>query len=219
MGNLAELIEKGGLVTYPLIFCSIICLAVIMEKFWNLRGIVSSTEELTDSIITSLNQENQESSLFICGNYKRSPMAGIYGYLLSLGRNKSLKQATDLIEEKRFEEVHKLKKHLWILGTIGSSAPFIGLLGTVIGIIKSFHSMSVMGTGGFSVVAAGISEALIATALGLVVAIIAVIFYNYFQITINSVNAELKINSYKFLEAYKEWRHIYGINRQAGREV
>lgn len=219
MGNLLELIEKGGLVAYPLIVCSIISVAVIMEKFWNLRGIISSTEELTATIIPSLNQEDQESPLFICGNYKQSPMATIYGYLLSLGRNKSLKQATDLIEEKRFEEVHKLKDHLWILGTIGSSAPFIGLLGTVIGIIKSFHSMSVVGTGGFSVVAAGISEALIATALGLVVAIVAVISYNYFQIRINAINAELKINSSKFFEAYKEWRHSHGSIRQAGREV
>ncbi|MGH7889991.1 MAG: MotA/TolQ/ExbB proton channel family protein, partial [Thermodesulfobacteriota bacterium] len=117
------------------------------------------------------------------------------GYLLSLGRNKSLSQAANSMEEKRFEEVHKLKQRLWILGTIGGSAPFIGLPGTVVGIIKSFHSMSVVGTGGFSVVAGGISEALIATALGLIVAIVAVVFYNYFQIRINSINAELKINS------------------------
>ena len=80
-----------------------------------------------------------------------------------------------------FEETQKLKKHLWILGTVASSAPFIGLLGTVVGIIKSFESMAIAGTGGFAVVAAGISEALVATALGLAVAIIAVIFYNYFQ--------------------------------------
>ncbi len=219
MWNLAELIEKGGLVAYPLIFCSVISVAVILEKFWDLRGIVSSTEELTDAIVPSLSKETQESSLYICGHYKRSPFASIYGYLLSLGRNKSLKQATDFLEEKRFEEVHKLKGRIWILGTIGSSAPFIGLLGTVVGIIKSFHSMSVAGTGGFPVVAAGISEALIATALGLVVAIVAVVFYNYFQIKINNINIELKISSSKFLEAYKEWRHTHGINRQVGSEV
>lgn len=219
MVNLVELIEKGGLVTYPLIFCSIVSLAVIMEKLWRLRGVVSSIEDLTLSVIPTLTQGNLESALFICGNYKRSPMASTYRDLLSSGRNQSLRQATDLMEEKRFEEVHKLKGHLWMLGTIGSSAPFIGLLGTVIGIIKSFHSMSVMGTGGFSVVAAGISEALIATALGLIVAIFAVIFYNYFQIRIGSINAEMKINSTKFLEAYKEWRYAYGTIRQARREV
>src|SRR4030065_1340127 len=86
------------------------------------------------------------------------------------------------------KETQKLRKHLWILGTVASSAPFIGLLGTVVGIIKSFESMAIAGTGGFAVVAAGISEALVATALGLAVAIIAVIFYNYFQTRIATLN-------------------------------
>src|SRR5438094_4201896 len=68
-----------------------------------------------------------------------------------------------------------------MLGTIGSAAPFIGLFGTVMGIIRAFHHMAIAGTGGFAVVAGGISEALIATALGLAVGIIAVVCYNYFQ--------------------------------------
>ena len=68
-----------------------------------------------------------------------------------------------------------------MLGTVGVSAPFIGLLGTVIGIIKSFTNMAVEGSGGFAVVAGGISEALVATALGLAVGIVAVVFYNYFH--------------------------------------
>jgi biopolymer transport protein ExbB len=98
-----------------------------------------------------------------------------------------------------FEETQKLKKHLWILGTVASSAPFIGLLGTVVGIIKSFESMAIAGTGGFAVVAAGISEALVATALGLAVAIIAVIFYNYFQTRIGNLNALFRIQVAKVL--------------------
>ena len=70
-------------------------------------------------------------------------------------------------DERQFEEVQGAGAYLWVLGTIGSSAPFIGLFGTVIGIIRAFHSMALAGTGGFGVVAGGISEALIATALGL----------------------------------------------------
>src|SRR5262249_51409266 len=104
------------------------------------------------------------------------------------------------------------------LGTIGSSAPFIGLLGTVVGIIKSFHTMSVAGTGGFSVVAGGISEALVATAAGLVVAIIAVMSYNYLQTKVAIINTVLKINSTKFFEAYKEGRKNDG-NREIRRKV
>src|SRR5690606_26477531 len=76
-------------------------------------------------------------------------------------------------DRRAAEFVHFSKSGLWILGTLGNAAPFIGLLGTVIGIIKSFRDMAIEGSGGFAVVAAGISEALIATAAGLVVAITA----------------------------------------------
>jgi biopolymer transport protein ExbB/TolQ len=99
-----------------------------------------------------------------------------------------------------FEEGQRLRKNLWILGTVASSAPFIGLLGTVVGIIKSFESMAIEGTGGFSVVAAGISEALVATALGLGVAIIALIFYNYFQTRVSNLNGLFRIQVGKILQ-------------------
>jgi biopolymer transport protein ExbB len=81
-----------------------------------------------------------------------------------------------------------LKKNLWILGTIGSASPFVGLLGTVVGIIRAFHDMAEKGAGGFTVVAAGISEALIATGAGLIVAIVALLTYNIF---INAANQTL----------------------------
>jgi biopolymer transport protein ExbB len=94
-----------------------------------------------------------------------------------------------------------MKKNLWILGTVASSAPFIGLLGTVIGIIKAFENMAVVGTGGFTVVAAGISEALVATALGLGIAIIALIFYNYFQVRVGNLSGMVRIQAMKLLQS------------------
>jgi biopolymer transport protein ExbB/TolQ len=105
--------------------------------------------------------------------------------------------------ERRFEEMERLKGSLWILGTVASSAPFIGLFGTVVGIVKAFHHMAVLGSGGFAVVAGGISEALIATALGLVVAIVALIFYNYFQIRLDRIEAALTIGGARLLEALR----------------
>jgi biopolymer transport protein ExbB/TolQ len=77
---------------------------------------------------------------------------------------------------------------LWVLGTIGSLAPFIGLFGTVWGILRSFHDMATQGSGGFAVVASGISEALVATAAGLLVAIIALAFFNWLQVRNNAVS-------------------------------
>jgi biopolymer transport protein ExbB/TolQ len=112
-------------------------------------------------------------------------------------------EIADLGAERRFEEMEQLKRPLWILGTVASSAPFIGLFGTVIGIIKAFHSMAVMGSGGFAVVAGGISEALVATALGLGVAIIALIFYNYFQVRLDRIESALTIGTARVIEAMR----------------
>src|SRR5262249_61933429 len=111
----------------------------------------------------------------------------------------SLERSTAFMNEAIYEEGLKLKKNLWILGTVASSAPFIGLLGTVVGIIKSFENMAVVGTGGFSVVAAGISEALVATALGLGVATIALVFYNYFQIRVAKISNTCPAQAIKLL--------------------
>jgi biopolymer transport protein ExbB/TolQ len=85
-----------------------------------------------------------------------------------------------------------LKKNLWILGTIGSSAPFVGLFGTVWGIMGSFKAIGAAGKSGFAVVASTISEALIATAAGILVAVFAVMFYNYLQVKISEVLIEFK---------------------------
>ena len=120
-------------------------------------------------------------AIAICKQNSNCPAGRIFLNILKRDTGARAEPASGIATEAMFEETQKLRKHLWILGTVASSAPFIGLLGTVVGIIRSFESMAVAGTGGFAVVAAGISEALVATALGLGVAIIALIFYNYFQ--------------------------------------
>jgi biopolymer transport protein ExbB/TolQ len=86
-----------------------------------------------------------------------------------------------LADDARSRLLVELRRRLWILGTVGSSAPFVGLLGTVIGIVRAFEDMAGSGSAGFAVVAAGIAEALVATAAGIVVAVVAVIAYNALQ--------------------------------------
>ena len=108
------------------------------------------------------------------------------------------------------EELTRLERRLPWLATTGAVTPFIGLFGTVVGILVAFQSMAVMGTGGFSVVAAGISEALISTALGLIVAIIAVIFYNYFSQRIERINATIHICAARLIDAAETGRKLNG---------
>ena len=96
------------------------------------------------------------------------------------------------VERQRQEANQKLRARLWILGTIGATAPFIGLFGTVVGIMRAFHQMGITGQGGFSVVAAGISEALITTAGGIAVAIEAVILYNMLNVLAGRLQLQLE---------------------------
>jgi len=198
--DLIEIIHKGAIATYPLILLSIISVTVVLERLWSLKNIGSITLRITESLIEPIKRGQRDLAVAICKQNSNNPAGRIFLNVLEREGSERLETASTIAAEAMFEETQKLKKHLWILGTVASSAPFIGLLGTVVGIIKSFESMAVAGTGGFAVVAAGISEALVATALGLAVAIIAVIFYNYFQTRISNLNGLFRIQIAKVLQ-------------------
>lgn len=198
--NLIQIIQQGAIATYPLILMSIISLTVIFERLWALRNISSGTVRVTDSILEPTRKGQRDLAIAICKQNSNCPAGRIFLNVLERDQSGRPEAAGGAATEAMFEETQKMRKHLWILGTVASSAPFIGLLGTVVGIIKSFESMAVAGTGGFAVVAAGISEALVATALGLGVAIIALIFYNYFQTRIATLNGLFRIQVGKVLQ-------------------
>ncbi len=202
--DLVEIIRRGALATYPLILLSVISVAVVLERLWSLRNIGSITLRMVDSILEPVRNGQRDLAIAICRQNSQSPAARIFLNVLARHESEGFETAKAFAEESMFEETQGLRKHLWILGTVASSAPFIGLLGTVVGIIKSFENMAIVGTGGFTVVAAGISEALVATALGLAVAIIAVIFYNYFQTRIANINGLFRIQVVKILQTMRQ---------------
>lgn len=198
--DLLQIIHQGAIATYPLIVMSVISVAVVFERFWSLKNIGSVTLRLTEAIMEPLSKGQKELALAMCKQNSQCPAARIFMNVITRCGGVSFETVSAFAAEAMFEETQKLRKHLWILGTVASSAPFIGLLGTVIGIIKSFENMAIVGTGGFTVVAAGISEALVATALGLGVAIIALIFYNYFQTRIGNLNGLFRIQVANILQ-------------------
>jgi biopolymer transport protein ExbB len=199
--SILDMIQRGALATYPLILFSLITLTIIFERLWSLRNLVSDSLTLANHVCATLEKGDFTSALNATRAETASPTGRIFSDVLARHQRDSLEYLADLTEEKRFEELEALKGSLWVLGTVGASAPFIGLFGTVIGIIKAFHNMALMGSGGFSVVAAGISEALIATALGLSVGIIAVIAYNYFQTRIERIEAAMTIACNRVIDA------------------
>jgi biopolymer transport protein ExbB len=197
--DLIAIIHQGAIATYPLILMSVISVAVVLERLWALKNIGSVTLRITESLLEPLKKGQRDLALVICKQNSDSPVGRIMLSILNHDNATRPETANSIATEAMFEEGQRLKKNLWLLGTVASSAPFIGLLGTVVGIIKAFETMAVAGTGGFAVVAAGISEALVATALGLGVAIIALVFYNYFQTRIASLNGLFRIQVGKII--------------------
>jgi biopolymer transport protein ExbB len=209
--SVLDMIRQGWMATYPLLVCSMLTVSIVFERLWSLRNLVSDSLGLANGICPALEKGQFDQALQQTQAGAATPAGRIFCDILTRHRADSLEYLSDLTEEKRFEELEALKGPLWVLGTVGASAPFIGLFGTVVGIIKAFHNMALMGSGGFSVVASGISEALVATALGLAVAIFAVVFYNYFQTRIERIEAALTIACNRVLDAIHIGRRTHGV--------
>jgi len=208
--SVLDMIQQGWYVTYPLLIMSMIVLTIIGERLWALRGLVSSSLQVAGSLVGQLQKGDFKTALATAQQQQKAPAGRVFRDVIAQQEGESLEYLSEVTEDRRFEEVEALKGSIWVLGTVGVSAPFIGLLGTVIGIIKSFHNMAIQGSGGFAVVASGISEALVATALGLAVAIVAVIFYNYFHTKLERVEAVMTIGSDRVLEAIRLGRKAHG---------
>lgn len=167
-----DLIREGGFIMAPLIICSLLVWAVTFEKWWFLRKFEQRSKSLHEKASVLLRDKKVHEARGLINSF-HPILSAPYLALIEGGEERLVRR----LEESRLG----MRRFLWILGTIGASAPFIGLFGTVVGIIKSFESIARTGKSGFAVVAAGLSEALIATAAGIIVAVIAVVLYNYFQ--------------------------------------
>src|SRR4030095_8370619 len=150
------LIRQGAISTYPLLMCSILMLGVVIERLYTLRGAVSGTSALTAELVPLLARGELGGAADVVRRYRESPARRVYGDVLGAAPKAPLPTLENIADERQFEEVQGCGAYLWILGTIGSSAPFIGLFGTVVGIMRAFHAMRLTGTGGFGVDAEGI---------------------------------------------------------------
>jgi biopolymer transport protein ExbB len=208
--DLVALINQSALSTYPLLLCSVVVLGIALERLWSLRGVISSTASLTAAVVPLVARGDLKGARDAVERHRNCPARRVYTDLLAADGRAEVADLGRMAEERQFEEVQGAGTYLWILATIASSAPFIGLFGTVMGIMRAFHSMAIVGTGGFGVVAGGISEALIATALGLAVGIIAVAFYNYLHARVERIDTALRIGSGRLIEAVALARRTHG---------
>ena len=184
---------------YPLIAGSFLVLTIVFERVSRFRGLAVGTRELTRNTIDALVQRDVDGARGLC-EASEQPIAGIFLEAMRW-RNVPLEDLERVLSTSRQEAAHELKRGLWIVGTIGSLAPYVGLFGTVIGIIRAFRDMAEHGAGGFEVVASGISEALIATAAGLAVAIFALMFFNYLQTRVGAIAGVYARSCERFVQA------------------
>lgn len=208
--NFWSLVQQGALSTYPLIMCSVLVVAIALERAWALRGVIAQAGALVGQLAPALDRGDLRGAIGTLGSGRPTPARRIYGDILA-EPDRARPDLERIADERQFEEAQGAGANLWVLGTIAAAAPFIGLFGTVMGIIRSFHTMAIAGTGGFAIVAAGISEALIATALGLAVGILAVVFYNYFQARVERIDAALQIGSARIIDALVDGRRADGV--------
>ncbi len=196
-GGIIHAIISEWYITGPMILGSIAGLGIFIERAWNTKKIRESYPAFHDDIMGMVGEGKFDQAIASCeGNFPGE----LYGAILR-GRGRTLAGLMPVIERKMASEMERLKKMVWMLGSLGTLAPFIGLLGTVIGIMICFQDMAAKGSGGLAVVGAGISAALVATAIGLGVGIGAVLGFNIINVTLAHLSTQLKNNAEELAEA------------------
>ena len=178
--TLWQMLQLGGGTVIALLFLSTVSLAVIIERVvFYYRSSRTRRELFMMDVADQIRRGNLPKAKEICQN-TRTPFASVVA--VGLGLRGSTSEIIDNAMERQITiETIKLDRRIAIIGTIGSTAVYIGLFGTVLGIIRAFQDIAQQGTGGMAVVINGIAEALVCTAVGLCVAVPAVIAYNYCQ--------------------------------------
>ncbi len=194
-----ELVRAGGWLMVPILLCSVIAMAVVAERFWTLQRRRVTPANLVVQVWQWAKSGKLDDDR-IRTLRKSSPLGRILAAGL-VNRNNSRELMKENIEDVGRHVIHDLDRYLNTLGTIASITPLLGLLGTVIGMIKVFAVITTQGVGDPGILAGGISEALITTAAGLTVAIPTLMFHRYFRGHVDELVVTMEQEALKMVEA------------------
>ena len=193
-----ELVKTGGWLMLPIILCSIIAMAIVVERLWAYR----EGKVIPKNLVAQdwqLQRRDELTTARIAMIRDNSPLGEVLAAAL-VNRAHPRHVMKEALEEEGRQVVHELERSLNTLGTIATIAPLLGLLGTVIGMIKVFSAITTAGVGNPGVLAGGISEALITTAAGLSVAIPALIFHRYLSGKVDRLVVAMEGQALKMIE-------------------
>ncbi|MFA6011727.1 MAG: MotA/TolQ/ExbB proton channel family protein [Desulfobacteraceae bacterium] len=185
-----EVISMGGFTMYILMICSIVSLGIFIERLTSYRRRAIDRIAFMEHIKTFFNNKDIPSAITYCKTIDAPISAVVLSALERNGHDERI--ISKAADREIMMETAKLERYTSIVGTIGNISVYIGLFGTVLGIVRSFHNMAQIGAGGISVVIGGVAEALICTAAGLSVAIPAVVAYNYFTRRVDDIVMDME---------------------------
>ena len=205
---MVEIVKSGGWLMAPIILCGIIAMGIILERFWTLQQKRVIPEDLT-SKVWGWGKKDQLDQKQIQVLHQGSALGQILAAGL-INRDRERSVMKDSIEDTGRHVVHELERYLEALGTIAAVSPLLGLLGTVIGMVDVFTTITSQGVGNAAALAGGIAQALITTAAGLTVAIPALIGYRYFRNRVDTLVVDMEKEAIKLVEALHRRREKGG---------
>jgi biopolymer transport protein ExbB len=203
-----ELVREGGWLMLPIIVGSVIALAIILERLWALRNARVCPDHLLAEVWMWVKNDDYDAKK-IEALKRSSPL----GQVLAAGlahAGDGREQMKEAIEDTGRHVVHELGRYLNTLGTVAAISPLLGLLGTVVGIMKVFAIISSQATANPQALSGGIAEALITTAAGLIVAIPSLILYRYFRGKVDDFVVRMEADAIRLVES------VAGIKAETG---
>ncbi len=201
-----EILLKGGWLMLPIVLCSVIATAICIERSWALRSEKLAPARLLSDVWAWLKKNELDAP-----KLEKLAQDSALGGIMAAGLNNA-KHGREImkesIQEVASQVVHDMERYLNTLGTIAAITPLLGLLGTVIGMIKVFSEIMQYGTGNAGVLAGGISEALITTAAGLAVAIPTLIAHRHFSRKVDSLVVHMEQQTVKLVDALYSKRRV-----------
>lgn len=199
---LVDYFVRGGPVMWPLLICSVLGAVFIVERSLAFYRVRANSAEIFKRIRDELKRRNLGGAIEVCNQYINPVAETLKAGLLRFG--KSDQEIEKAMESVALHEISKLERGLWILASVANIAPLFGFLGTVTGMINSFEALAEVGLGNPKVVAAGISQALITTAAGLMIALPVQLAYNYYTSRIANFALDVETSSAMLVETFKE---------------